>query len=312
MIFGRAPGKAVLWGEYAVLAGAPAVVVALNQYAVCEVAKAPVHRFAARGFKAPAVQFKRPPAHPPTSRPAALLAWHVLELVGWKRVGPASFLLNSDAFYRQGTKLGLGSSAALCVAVEGASAHLAGEAPNFHRAREAHRRFQGGQGSGIDVAAAFFGGALHCQDERVAPLQPDLPPWRILWTGEGASTPQRLGRFTAYLRRGDLRALERLGVCSERLCQAPVADAVREYASALKHLDEAADLGIFTPAHRRAERLASRYNLAYKPCGAGGGDIGAVFAGTPERLDEFAAAAVAAGLIVLNLEISRHGVEVRA
>ena len=255
MIFGRAPGKAVLWGEYAVLAGAPAVVVALNQYAVCEVAKAPVHRFAARGFKAPAVQFKRPPAHPPTSRPAALLAWHVLELVGWKRVGPASFLLNSDAFYRQGTKLGLGSSAALCVAVEGASAHLAGEAPNFHRAREAHRRFQGGQGSGIDVAAAFFGGALHCQDERVAPLQPDLPPWRILWTGEGASTPQRLGRFTAYLRRGDLRALERLSVCSERLCQAPVADAVREYASALEHLDEAADLGIFTPAHRRRSGL---------------------------------------------------------
>ena len=312
MIFGRAPGKAVLWGEYAVLAGAPAVVVAVNRYAACKVEEAAAYRFAASGFRAPTVRFKRPPAHPPSNQPAALLAWHVLDLLGWKRVAPASFLLDSGAFYRQGGKLGLGSSAALSVAVEGVCAHLAGEAPNFQRARQAHRRFQGGQGSGIDVAAAFFGGVLRCQDEGVAPLQPDLPPWRILWTGEGASTRQRLGRFSAYVDRGDLSALKRLGVCSERLCEAPAADVVQEYASALKHLDAAADLGIFTPAHRRAERLASRYNLAYKPCGAGGGDIGAVFAGTADQLDEFEDVAAAAGLTILNLEISRHGVEVRA
>ena len=312
MIFGRAPGKAVLWGEYAVLAGAPAVVAAVNRHAVCELAKASAYRFAATGFQASAVRFRRPPVRPPTSRPAALLAWHVLELVGWKRVGPASVVQDSGAFYRQGGKLGFGSSAALCVALEGAAAHLAGEAPNFHRARQAHRRFQGGQGSGIDVAAAFFGGVLRCQGERVAPLHPDLPPWRVLWTGEGASTRQQLSRFAAYLKRGGLSALERLGVCSERLCEAPAADRVQEYAGALKRLDAAADLGIFTPAHRRAEQLASRYNLAYKPCGAGGGEIGAVFAGAADRLDEFAEAAAAAGLTILNLEISRHGVEVRA
>ena len=309
MIFGRAPGKAVLWGEYAVLASAPAVVAAVNRHAVCELAKASAYRFAATGFQASAVRFRRPPVRPPTSRPAALLAWHVLELVGWKRVGPASVVQDSGAFYRQGGKLGFGSSAALCVALEGAAAHLAGEAPNFHRAREAHRRFQGGQGSGIDVAAAFFGGVLRCQGERVAPLHPDLPPWRILWTGEGASTRQQLSRFAAYLKRGDLSALERLGVCSERLCEAPAADRVQEYASALKHLDAAADLGIFTPAHRRAERLASRYNLAYKPCGAGGGDLGMAVGESPQHLAPFRAAAQASGFKILKLQTAKQGIQ---
>ena len=312
MTFGRAPGKVVLWGEYAVLAGAPAAVLAVNRHAVCKVRRSPTHRFAARGFKAPAAQFERPPKHPPEDQPAALLAWHVLGAVGWERVGPASFLFDSRDFYRQGGKIGLGSSAALCVAIEGLCAHLAGEAPDFRRAREAHRRFQGGQGSGIDVAAAFFGGALRCQDGRARPLRPALPAWRILWTGEGASTPRQLGRFTAYLDRFGLGALDDLGGCSERLCDAPTVDSVREYASALKRLDEAADLGIFTSAHRRAEQCANRYNLAYKPCGAGGGDVGAVFAESPHRLQEFEKAAAAAGLTILNLEISGHGVEVCA
>ena len=311
MILGRAPGKVVLWGEYAVLAGAPAAVLAVNRHALCKAEKSPTHRFAARGFAAPAVEFECPPPHPPRGRPAALLAWHVLEAVGWAPVGPASFLFDTEAFYHRGRKFGLGSSAALCVAIEGLCAHLAGEKPNFERAREAHRRFQGGQGSGIDVAAAFFGGALRCQEGRVLPLRPALPAWRILWTGQGASTPQRLGRFNAYLKGGDLGALDALGGCSERLCDAPSVDAAREYASALKRLDEAADIGIFTPAHRRAEQCANRYNLSYKPCGAGGGDVGAVFAESSARLQEFEEAAAAAGLCILNLEISRHGVEVR-
>ena len=312
MAFGRAPGKVVFWGEYAVLAGAPAAVAAVNRHAVCKLGASTRHRFATCGFEAPAVEFERPATHPPLDQPAALLAWHVLNAVGWERVGPASFLLDSQAFFHKGGKIGLGSSAALCVAVESACAHLAGEAPNFRRSLEAHRRFQGGQGSGIDVAASFFGGALRFQEGRAAPLRLSLPPWRILWTGEGASTPQRLGRFSAYLKRGEPRALDALGACSERLCEAPAPDVVREYAGALKRLDEAAGLGLFTPAHRRAERLASRYNLAYKPCGAGGGEIGAVFAGAANRLDEFSEAAAAAGLTILNLEISRHGVEVRA
>lgn len=310
MTSGRAPGKVVLWGEYAVLAGAPAAVLAVNRQVVCEVRSSSTHRFAARGFKAPAVQFERPPTHPPKDRPAALLAWHVLGAVGWERVGPAAFLCDSSAFYHQGRKIGLGSSAALCVAMEGLCAHLAGEAPDFRRAREAHRRFQGGQGSGIDVAAAFFGGALRCQDGRALPLRPALPAWRILWTGEGASTPRQLGRFTAYLDRVGLGALDDLGSRSERLCDAPSVNALREYASALKRLDAAADLGIFTAAHRRAEQCANRYNLAYKPCGAGGGDVGAVFAESPHRLQEFEEAAAAAGLTILNLEIAEHGVEV--
>lgn len=312
MIVARAPGKVVLWGEYAVLVGAPAAVLAVNRHAVCKVGESSAFRFITSGFAAPAAQFERRPAHPPTDRPAALLAWHVLDAIGWQRVGPSAFHLGSDAFYCKGRKLGLGSSAALCVALEGAVARLLDEAPSFARALRAHRRFQDGRGSGIDVAAAFLGGALRFQDGQAEPLDGALPELCFLWTGEGASTARHLHRFAAYLDRRRRGALETLGQCSQRLCQAPAAAAVREYVGALKRLDRDAGLGIYSPAHLRAERLASRYNLAYKPCGAGGGDIGAVFAESADGLREFKAAAAAAELTILNLETQPNGIEVRA
>ena len=49
-----APGKIVLWGEYAVLAGAPASVLALNTYANVTAALSPDNRwhFSSAGFNA--------------------------------------------------------------------------------------------------------------------------------------------------------------------------------------------------------------------------------------------------------------------
>jgi len=311
VIVGRAPGKAVLWGEYAVLAGAPAVVLAVDRQAICELTPSAAYRFSASGFEAGEAEFRRLPRNPPHAAPAALLAWHVLKAFEGEALSPGTFRLGTDAFYSKGRKLGLGSSAALCVAVEGACARWLGEAPRYQRALTAHRQFQGGRGSGIDVAAAFFGGALRFQDGEAQPLTAALPECRFVWTGVGADTGGHIDRFTAYLNGGDTLALDRLAERSERLCQEPSLDALNDYAQALRQLDRAAGLGIYTAAHGRAESLAKVYKLAYKPCGAGGGDIGAVFAEAPGQFAEFEAAAGAAGLIVLDLEAAPHGIEIR-
>ncbi|MCZ0943687.1 MAG: hypothetical protein OXJ53_11580 [Gammaproteobacteria bacterium] len=311
MIVGRAPGKAVLWGEYAVLAGAPAAVLAVDRQAVCELTPSADYCFIASGFDAPEAEFRHLPRNPPEAAPAALLAWQVLNTFDGRGLRPGTFRMGTDAFYAKGRKLGLGSSAALCVAVEGACARWLGEAPRYQRALAAHRRFQGGRGSGIDVAAAFFGGALRFQDGEAQPLVAALPQCRFVWTGEGADTGRYIDRFAAYLNGGDTLALDRLAEQSERLCRAPSLDALNGYAQALRQLDRAAGLGIYTAAHRRADSLAKVYKLAYKPCGAGGGDIGAVFAESPGQFAEFEAAAGAAGLTVLDLEAAPHGIEIR-
>ena len=66
-------------------------------------------------------------------------------------------------------KLGLGSSAALTVALAGAiHAHAGRGAPVAGRLIAAHRRMQGGRGSGLDVAASLTGGAIGYRLRRAA------------------------------------------------------------------------------------------------------------------------------------------------
>ena len=311
MIVGRAPGKAVLWGEYAVLTGAPAVVLAVNRRAVCELTPSRVYRFIVGGFEAPEAEFGSLPAKAPRAEPAALLGWHVLRAFDGEAIPPAIFRLDTSAFHSEGRKLGLGSSAALCVAIEGACASWLEQAPRFGRALDAHRAFQGGRGSGIDVAAAFFGGALQFQAGKAQPLAADLPECRFIWTGGSTDTGERIDRFAAYLKGGDTRALDQLAARSECLCQAPGLDALHQYVEALRRLDQDAALGIYSEGHQNADALAKSQKLAYKPCGAGGGDIGAVFAETPGQFADFESAARAAGLTVLDLEAVSHGIEIR-
>src|SRR5438067_1243374 len=103
----RAPGKAMLFGEYAVLEGAPALL------AAC------------------------PPSAP----------LHV-----------DSSALTADG--AGGRKLGLGSSAAVTVAVFGEQRQDLSRIERWRTCRAAHDRAQGHPGSGADIAAALWGGIL--------------------------------------------------------------------------------------------------------------------------------------------------------
>ena len=73
-------------------------------------------------------------------------------------------------------------------------------------------------------------------------------------------------------------------------------------------LDQAAILNIFTQEHARLGKLAAASGVLYKPCGAGGGDIGIAFADDPEGLANFRQQAAADGFLPLDLEMATHGV----
>jgi len=308
----QAPGKVVLWGEYAVLAGAPAAVMAVNRYAEVTLAQTTRHtRFSSRGFLTPGVykandQFCR--------APAAQLAETVLAHCGHHRY-PQPFSLCSDTrdfFSRDGRKLGIGSSAALCTATYVALCDLLQLPASENQAIDIHRQFQGGKGSGLDVAASWHGGVIRFADGagRAWRWPADLH-WRIVWTGTSAATVSTLGSFEAWRERSNSEPSElaELKALSASLFDAPTPTNLQHYSQTLKAVDDAARLNIFTPEHQRLAKIAHQQGLVYKPCGGGGGDIGLACGEDPQALSAFTTAAAAEHFVPLDLEIASHGVQ---
>lgn len=310
-----APGKIVLWGEYAVLGGAPAAVLAVQRRA--RVTLAPALRdwtFQAQGFPAAPVTLTDPAFAAP--QPATALPLAVLRGLGLTELPhPFALTCQSTAFFEAGRKLGIGSSAAVCVALCAAFARWLDKPLDMALAIAIHRDFQGGSGSGLDVASAWHGDVIRFREGAAHPV--DLPPGLhrcVVFTGVSASTPAHLGRFSAWRRNSNIAPLDALADASDSLFDASSAETflalLDDYASRLRRLDEAASLNIFTPAHDALQRLASKANLVYKPCGAGGGDIGIAFGASPAAVDDFQQQAAAAGYLPLDMETAQHGIRI--
>jgi phosphomevalonate kinase len=310
-----APGKVVLWGEYAVLAGVPAAVMAVDRFATCRVTD---HTngvlLSASGFDIPPVTAGSllDPALPENARLFRAAASAL------QSEAPTGIAIHIDttAFHGNGHKFGIGSSAAALVACYGALAGRTGEAVSLSRAIAAHQRFQG-SGSGLDVAAALCGGTIRFQAEHAEPIAlPNTLGMRFIFTGESASTGKKLGSFSAWKERGHTVALDMLALACHALFEhADDPYAWRRYVDALRHLDLAAGLGIFSTAHNVLCELADEFGLLYKPCGAGGGDVGMVIGfdhdGSATRIAMFADAARHRGFAPLDLTGTPHGLECR-
>ena len=83
-------------------------------------------------------------------------------------------------------------------------------------------------------------------------------------------------------------------------------------AAALQMLGEASGADILSEPHRRLRELAGRRDVVYKPCGAGGGDIGIGMSRDPDALAEFRADLCAENFQSLSLSMDRKGVRTRS
>jgi len=324
MIEARAPGKVVLWGEYAVLLGAPALVMAVDRYAVCHLTPGgEAWGFSCAGYNAPDATLSRERllgVAPPAARHVASIPWHVLHALENGALGNGGRVhTDTRAFYQGEEKLGLGSSAALTVAAYAAFAELLNQQPDYRVALHIHHNLQGRLGSGIDVAAAFFGGLLRFQRDDT-PSTEDPHRWSLpgnlgmvfIWTGHGSATPGHLRRFEHWLRNGgDSGPIEALCRSSESLfASTDVLQGLAEYTRRLRALDAVADIGIYDPSHEVLDRLAIDSRVVYKPCGAGGGDMGVAFSEDHEALAVFAERAAAQGFTPMALETASNGIEI--
>lgn len=292
-----APGKLVLSGAYSVLAGAPAIVSAVDRYVASD-----------------------------SSRSAEFVTPEVKAALG---AGAAPYF-DASALRDGGQKLGLGSSAAILVASLAAVRGGASESEVALRhalwepALLAHRQAQGG-GSGIDVAASIWGGTLllrRSAEGRLDVQQVELPPDLVVETwssGVSASTSELLAsvaRLRARAPSDYTCVMKSLIAAAEAAARAVEAQQTQELVAALDaqrlglaQLGRAAEADIITPAVARLADLARAHGAAVLPSGAGGGDI-VLWAGTRASPTEFRTLAAVLQHRLVPLELHARGVYV--
>jgi phosphomevalonate kinase len=344
-----APGKLVLFGEYAVLFGAPAAVAAVDRRAIVTLSPFDGNgwEFAAPGLVAQRARLEVEPDNTVRWQDEKLgrisfgLIDKVLRGIGESgsidlvNLPPLAVTLDTRAFFESvggwGSKLGLGSSAALTVAFVSALEVLAGEGAvgggegRIQKLVDLHRGAQGGAGSGIDVAASLLGGVIRYQladDGSVADATSMVLPANLrmvfVWTGHAASTGDFLGRLRARREEGPQEVnpvLDELGEISSGGVGALADgdadrffDAVDAFWGALDQLGTVIGMPILSDEHRALRQIAVDCGVRYKPSGAGGGDFGIGFATDSEAAAEFSRSAEASGFRVPGLRIDRLGV----
>ena len=351
-IVASAPGKLVMLGEYAVLEGAPAVAMAVDRRATVALRSRDGDDCLARApdvLDAP-LAFAIGPNGLPDWRAAGSAAARldlvdeVLRGLADEQLGVAEgsgfeLALDTSAFFDAiGTgrpKLGLGSSAALTVALASALVVRGGKAEAtadrgawLNQLLGLHRKFQGGQGSGVDVATSLYGGVLsyrlpggNASPEAIPLSWPADLHTAFIWSGCSASTPKFLSILREWRGRTALNDAEygaRMDALSA-VAQAAVAALARDdsadflrcasaYAQDLRALGQASGVSIWSAEHEAIGAIAhARDGVVYKPCGAGGGDVGVVFAMDPDSLAAAVAALATAGFANVPLAVDPTG-----
>jgi phosphomevalonate kinase len=310
-----APGKLVIAGEYAVLEGAPAIATAVG--------------VRARATVSSPGNLERNPLVD------AVMAT-IREKFPALPVDDVSVSIDTDDFFVDGSggvpvKLGLGSSAAALVALVGAMMRTVGGPTDseavFGLCCAAHKNFQGGRGSGIDVATAFLGGITG-----IRPVTGEAPPTSTLdwpsgllmlpvWSGQSASTPELIARFYDFKTRSasafdaHVTQLTRLAdeLFTSWTANKPAGELIAmlsAYDDALRAMDADAKIGIGTKAHEVLRAMSVEKGAVYKTSGAGGGDFGIAFSESRSAITALRAAFIDGGYTVLDSDADAGGLTV--
>ena len=325
--FVSAPGKVMLFGEYAVLDGHEALLVAVDRY--IETRFEP-----SDGLSIDAAPFG---TYPSTTEHDRL---PFVEAV-LREFAPRDcrFKIRARGFEVNGQKLGLGSSAASTVSFIGAAMSAMGRPLDhsevFRIAQNSHHSVQG-LGSGADIATSVYGGAIryawrkdahagaeHCVETEVGTghitqIGTGLESILTVWTGRPASTRALVTAMHIHRQSSDyVDFMARLGAAAvegagawQSAQRRQLIDVMSSCADLLKSMTRRFDTAIWTPAHDMIEEIVGQRG-AIKPTGAGGGDLAWVLGTTQADDDLLESELKAAGYPCYRFMVSPHGVHLQ-
>lgn len=298
----RAPGKLFASGAYAVLAGAPAIVLAVDRYVEASID--------ANG----------------SDRPEVLAVAKLLNANAPR--------VDTHALEQDGRKLGLGSSAAAAVASVGAILASRGEDLLDRKrvidlARRAHRQVQP-RGSGGDIAASTLGGAVSVRLEGDALIADRFELRNVVFRAfaldRALRTSDALDRLAAKsaheeTKRAMAELTEAANAGARAFVEGNAHDAVlaaHAHVDGLRTLSRALDLPLVPPEIDRARNVLgsasmskSNADFALLPSGAGGGDTVLWLAGRAPTSSEVEALE-RSGLVALDLALDLHGLHLES
>ncbi len=337
-----APGKLILTGEYAVLDGAPGLVMAINRRARVSLEPSPDtswHLVSLQDQRSTCSFTFDERGLPRWNQPASKSAFHLVDTMlraaqelALQNLPPFTATLDTSEFFDPGAggqKLGLGSSAALTVALSAALREWA-NIPALPRGKQLamllamHSDFQGGRGSGIDLAASLCGGVLDYQ-RSPGSSEPIIEPGRLpaalkfraIWTGKQASTSDLLQQLEAASEADpggwdQVRQILASAATQSRSAfisgQAEeLISSINTYGKGLRLLQTFSGIPVFSPEHETLAELAANHGVTYKPSGAGAGDLGLAFSLDPAALAQFCSEAAGAGFGCPDLALETRG-----
>jgi phosphomevalonate kinase len=227
-----APGNLLLLGEYAVTEqGGLGVALAVDRRVVMNTEPAPELMVEGR-WGGRALRWTRDSADQSPLISAIVEAWQEQcsmraddRAARGYNLPEARILIDSSALFSGGRKSGFGSSAAVTVALTCTLLHLSGlRGGELTRlasriALTAHRRAQGGRGSGYDIFASLYGGFGCLVGGRQPSWQflrlPWLPPLYLFRGRSSVSTPDSLKHYERWKSSDPLAGRRFLGESNE-------------------------------------------------------------------------------------------------
>ncbi|GEM_PF-291328 len=361
-----APGKLMLSGEWSILEkGCPCIVLAVERKVYAKAKEAAHSSVKLLDFgidtkntiNGTEVKFAKWDERLIFTKHALQTAFKYL---AGKKIGPKNFALETrsdiSAVRHKGKKMkiGFGSSAAAVVAIIGAVLKLHGvgietlqEKKNlFKLGIIAHYYAQGKIGSGFDVAASTFGGALAYKRFDSGWLEKELRHKSVVqiieyrwphfeahhvnvpeecellvgFTGKSASTTELVKKVQQFKQKkpGQYRAIiegikkttNKIVVALEMGSHLQILKLIGENRTLLKALSDASGAGLETPEHTAMIESAAKFGAAAKFSGAGGGDCGIGICFDAKTARKVKAGWKGGGIAIIDVEISQDGAKV--